>query len=199
MYIRKLTSIFNSYYIHLGWESEKNKSENSLSDEPRFHDFHDAALDGDIECIKRLLNEGMSPDAECSNDRCYNSPLHHAALGKYIELMDLLLSNGATINKKGKRDETPLHVAAGAGNLKAMKMLLSNGAGVNRTDTDGLTPLHRAVQFDNVAPAKLLLLYGADMYVKSLDGKTALDHARYWDRKETVRILELAMHYRPIH
>ena len=195
--------MFNSYYIHLGQESEKNnrnnKSENSLSDETRFYDFHDAALDGDIECVKRLLIEGMPPDTQCSDDRCYNSPLHHAALGNYIELMNLLLSHGATINKKGKRDETPLHVAAEAGNLEAMTMLLSNGAGVNRKDKYGLTPLHHAAQFDNVAPAKLLLRYGADMYEQTLDGKTALDHARYSDRKETVRTLELAMYYGPNH
>ena len=190
----------NVFNIHLGQESEqnnhKNQSGNSLGDQQRVYDFHHKITNR--EYIKQLLDEEMPPDIECAHDNysilyddeCQNSPLHHAAYVDCIEVINLLLSFGATINKEGDRGETPLHLAAEGGCVRAINLLISNGATVNKKDMYDRTPLHRAAHCTKAQPLSVLLQYGADVHALDQNGKTALDYAQYWGRKETIQILE---------
>ncbi|KAK8157519.1 ankyrin repeat-containing domain protein, partial [Phyllosticta citrichinensis] len=61
-----------------------------------------------------------------------------------IEIVQVLLKNGAQVNEPNELTSTPLHYAAGR-DLAIVEVLLENGADINVRDMGQLTPLHRAV------------------------------------------------------
>ena len=73
-----------------------------------------------------------------------DSPLYFAAYGGHVEILSVLLSNGASINKTNNVGSTPLHVAANIGHESSVALLLSMGADVNHKRNDGQTPLDAA-------------------------------------------------------
>jgi len=104
------------------------------------------------------------------------TPLINAASFNSIEVVKLLVENGANINHKVNVGTTPLMLAT-SNNFEITDYLLKNGAKVNVKNNDGLTPLHWAAQFaKNKKTLKILLEKGADPTVKDKDGKTAIDY-----------------------
>ena len=47
------------------------------------------------------------------------------------KILELLISHGAPINKKGINDWTPLHMAAAREDIKALELLVEHGTDVN--------------------------------------------------------------------
>ncbi len=70
--------------------------------------------------------------------------LARADKGRRMDVMQLLLSNGADVNGRGPHGRTALHLAAAAGNTRMMTMLLTNGAEIGIEDDDGKTALQLA-------------------------------------------------------
>ncbi|MCX6368191.1 MAG: ankyrin repeat domain-containing protein [Armatimonadetes bacterium] len=71
----------------------------------------EAMVYGDTELAKNLLAHGASPNV--TNDDG-NTPLHLAAFFCRTELVDLLLKNGAELNRKNPRGETAAATVSGA-------------------------------------------------------------------------------------
>jgi len=63
-----------------------------------------------------------------------------------LDICQLLISKGATIDAIYFITETPLHYAAFYGKPKACQLLISNGAIINASDSSNSTPLHIAAQ-----------------------------------------------------
>ena len=59
--------------------------------------MHHAALDGRADCIRALLEAGVSPDAI---DQYFSTPLHHAAGQGHPDCVALLLNAGADVNDR---------------------------------------------------------------------------------------------------
>ena len=98
-----------------------------------------------------------------------------------IEIIKLLIENGADVNNKNFIDSSPLHYAVELKNTEIIKLLIDKGADVNNKNSFGDTPLHRAV-FNSLENTKILIENGADIKAKDKDGKTPLDIAK--DYKE---------------
>jgi ankyrin repeat protein len=64
----------------------------------------------------------------------------------YLEIVELLLKNGADTNKSTKYGETPLSIACKYGHLEIVELLLKNGADVNPIRTD---PKHSNIDYHN--------------------------------------------------
>ena len=60
--------------------------------------LHDAALEGDIEQVDRLIAQGADVNAKNNNGRM---ALYIASRNGHTETVNLLLSNGADVNAKG--------------------------------------------------------------------------------------------------
>ncbi|EXC35173.1 hypothetical protein L484_022726 [Morus notabilis] len=83
------------------------------------------------EKVKRLLDEGMDVNVAAWGPKCKGiTPLHLAAEGGHLVVMDELLERGANIDArtKGACGWTPLHNAAKERRREAVKFLVENGA-----------------------------------------------------------------------
>lgn len=72
-------------------------------------ELRDTMLTGDVTTIKSLIIAGA--DVNTKIDSMHISPLHVATRRDSVELVDILLSNGANILAKDKRGATPIHIA----------------------------------------------------------------------------------------
>ncbi|KAF7864011.1 hypothetical protein EAF04_006976 [Stromatinia cepivora] len=85
------------------------------------------------------------------------TPLFFAIYGKRHDIMELLLSYGATTSELyGPRKLTPLHLAVAGGNELVVKTLLQYGADAQARDSAGCTPAMIALDLEYESIAKIL-------------------------------------------
>ena len=97
-----------------------------------------ASLKGYLDVAKRLIERGADVN------KTGWTPLHYAATGGHLKLMDLLLENHAYIDAESPNGTTPLMMAAQYGTGAAVKMLLEAGADASLKNQLGLTALNFA-------------------------------------------------------
>ncbi|XP_013909599.1 PREDICTED: NF-kappa-B inhibitor epsilon [Thamnophis sirtalis] len=104
--------------------------------------------------------------------------LHISTLKGNLQLMELLVQNGANINvQDGTSGKTPLHLAVENHDEMAVKHLLRWGAQVDSQMYNGCTPLHLAVGRNDAAIAAILCHSGADTLLRNMENETAQDLA----------------------
>ena len=101
---------------------------------------------GDSEAIKKLLDEGVSPNATAGAS---TTPLHEAVRRGMTSDAELLLARKANPNVRDKRGDTPLHYALRENASFMVKILLKGGADPNMADHNGKTPLKIASSVDS--------------------------------------------------
>lgn len=74
------------------------------------------------------------------------SPLHVAAKWGRVNLVKLLLENGAVIDCRTRDLLTPLHCAARSGHDLVVDLLLEKQAPIGAKTKNGLAPLHMSAQ-----------------------------------------------------
>jgi uncharacterized protein len=98
-----------------------------------------AALKGHIELARKLIRR----DADVNKPGW--TPLHYAATGGHLAIMDLLLEQHAFIDAESPNGTTPLMMAAHYGTPAAVKLLLEAGADATMKNQLGLS----AIDFAN--------------------------------------------------
>ena len=112
-----------------------------------------------------------------------DTPLHLAAAGYRVEIVELLLAAGADPNAAmNHRASGPLHYAADTCSsspawsarkqVETIRCLLEAGARINAQDKNGATPLHRAVRTRGAEAVRFLLNAGSDPLLKNKPGST---------------------------
>jgi ankyrin repeat protein len=162
-----------------------------------------AAFDGDLEEVKRCFDKSNVNETDSRG----RTPLMCAIIGlgknqddskkeRYIEIVNLLIVQGADINFADKAGEIPLILASEKGYKEIVEMLLRAGDEVNKTDHNGWTPLIVACQDGRKEIVAILLSVGADPNKVDKYGYTALIWAITYRReirtighKEIVEIL----------
>ena len=99
-----------------------------------------ACFFGKKEMVKYALEKNANPNLSSRNDFKV-APLHSAVAANEIEIVKLLLKNGANVNAQQMNGVTALHSAAHIGSLEIVKLLLKNGAEKNAKTSEGKTPL----------------------------------------------------------
>lgn len=95
-----------------------------------------------INIIKGLIARG----ATVNDPGDFATPLHAAAWAGKVEIIELLVKEGANLKARTKHTgETALHSAARTGRIEAMKLLLELGAEVDAGDFGKSTPLDYAL------------------------------------------------------
>lgn len=133
-----------------------------------------AVLDNDFEQVKKLIDEGADVN-ELNGD--YESPIYTTTYTDEdhldLEMLKLLLDNGADPSIGDADDWTILHAAASLGDKAAIDLLLKYGADINQQDVDGETPIFNTIyEVDDLETFVYLIKKGADLSVKNMYGMT---------------------------
>ena len=142
----------------------------------------EAAKQGDIQKVTDFVTLGANIDAQ---DNQGWTPLYLATKNEHLEVVDVLLANGATsyyttdnqawqdlmlvanqeirekINKK--REEEAFIETAKQGNIERLQYFIDKGVDINARDRYGRTALSRAIQNGRPEVVDVLLDNGADV------------------------------------
>lgn len=123
----------------------------------KFVPLSEATINGDIEEVKRLINEGADINEQ---DRNFFTPLHYAAQfcekENSFEIAKFLLEKGALTEIKDDYGNTPLSKAVfnSKGDGEMIYLLLSYGADRNNKNNYDVSPLDLAHTIANYPVAQ---------------------------------------------
>ena len=93
-----------------------------------------------------------------------------------IEIVELLVENGADISATNNSNETPLFEACRQGNIEIVELLVKNGADISVINNNNETPLFEACRQQNTEVIDLLVKNGADVTISNNEGKQIFDY-----------------------
>lgn len=120
--------------------------------------------------------------------RCDGNALHLAILSGNVAIVQLLLNNGADINKSDSLHSTALGTALEERQLDVFKLLLERSAGLHLTADEGRTPLHVACRMGLSSAIRQLISRGADVNATDKEGLTALSDALQAQRENASKL-----------
>ena len=151
--------------------------------------FIRAAQQDSLEAFTALI---AGTDVNRRDKQSGTTALEHAVKNANREMVQLLLSAGATVNAKNAEGETVLMMLDSDATSDLVWDLLNAGADVNLKDKSGATALMRVAVCNNLEALKTLLDAGAEVNTKDKEGRTALMLAASEGLVNNVRTLVLA-------
>ncbi|XP_078601052.1 uncharacterized protein LOC144876042 [Branchiostoma floridae x Branchiostoma japonicum] len=123
-----------------------------------------AAIRGSLRDVKAALKAGADIDYDLpyGNNSNTMTALVLASFNGDVDMVDLLLRQGASVSKRTRKSQAPLHAAAAEGRREVVKLLVQHGATVDIRDNYQKTPLVHACVFNHVSTVRLLLKLGAN-------------------------------------
>ncbi|EGZ18603.1 hypothetical protein PHYSODRAFT_504685 [Phytophthora sojae] len=107
-----------------------------------------------------------------------------------VEVVDILLGKGASVELKTEDGRTALHIAAEEGRADVIGLLLRRGANVDAANLSKWTPLMLAAYRGHKETVKLLVKEGASLTVKNKDGAKAAEIAKLNNRTDLLDLLQ---------
>jgi len=169
-------------------------------EEPTAVPLYYAAYCGFRGLVERLL-ELYPQDLDAEGGE-WGTPLGAAIIERHLDIVQLLLEQGADGETCGEAFKTGLYVAScttHADNVRIVRTLLDRGANPNAVCEDWesrhedveWTPLHAAVSVGRQETVRVLLDYGADINHPDSLGKSPLHIASYYsyDSEDLVQLL----------
>lgn len=137
--------------------------------------LHNVAARNHPEAVKFLIENGAHIDEQSIFDS--GTPLHYAIQNGFINVVSILLDNGARGDLKNRYENTPLHDAVLAGNRDIFELLVDklsekDSALLNIKDFDGNTALHLACIRSDSKSVAYLVTKGADINIRNTLGQT---------------------------
>jgi len=143
---------------------------------------------GDVPAVKALIEK--SPLLLEARDGDGDTPLHYAAHGGKVELIDYFIDKGAKLEPQDARQKTPLHLAAMYDRNEAVAALLKRGAALETRDDYARTALILcARERGQAATGRVLIEAGADVNAADKFGSTALELAAWRGKTDFVDLL----------
>jgi ankyrin repeat protein len=153
---------------------KKDKDAHTVADYFGMTPLHRAAMNGNTEVMKRLLDAGAKVD---SSDKAGFTPLHYAAVHDYEEACQLLIGRGTPVDVTDPRiGAQPIHLAADRGNVHIVLLLVSKGAKIEAKTGVGKTPLAFAAENGHLAVVEWLVEQNAEIDA----GYRNTHHARHY-------------------
>ncbi len=157
-----------------------------------------AVSQNDSNALQKLLDGGLDPNL-IGVENYQASLLNIACRNNSIDMVKLLLANGADVNIKGHGDYTALMWAAeSAKTTEIMELLIDKGADIHPVAQDGVNALIKAIfgvlsDSGSLEAVKLLINNGMDVNYAIDDegapGYNALMFAVRWGKIEVVKYL----------
>ncbi|XP_065062546.1 serine/threonine-protein phosphatase 6 regulatory ankyrin repeat subunit A-like isoform X2 [Rhopilema esculentum] len=137
--------------------------------------LHIAATTRNALLSKELLQSHAEEQLKAVNKEYLDTPLHVAARHKDVDIIKILVDNGANVAEKNTDGQTVLHIACSVGDEATVKYLHSVKANPNIHDKLNRTPLHVATEGGHSSIIEILIdKYKADVNQRSKDGSTLI-------------------------
>ncbi|KAJ8316784.1 hypothetical protein KUTeg_004688 [Tegillarca granosa] len=137
-------------------------------------ELHLAVMANDKEKVKLHIAHGTNLNYPWSNPavpsvKDSTTPLLAAVSLNHVEITEILIKAGASINRTDKNGCTPMYKAAFHGRPLLLDILVQAGANINTADKDGQTPLYICVQnaivHSSYAAVERILAAGAAIHL----------------------------------
>uniref|UniRef100_I3RSE8 Poly [ADP-ribose] polymerase n=1 Tax=Drosophila buzzatii TaxID=7264 RepID=I3RSE8_DROBU len=138
-------------------------------------ELFEACKTGEIAKVKKLITPQTVNARDTAGRK--STPLHFAAGYGRREVVEFLLSSGASIQACDEGGLHPLHNCCSFGHAEVVRLLLKAGASPNTTDNWNYTPLHEAASKGKVDVCLALLQHGANHTIRNSEQKTPLELA----------------------
>ncbi len=145
-----------------------------------------AAKTADNKILELLLTGGIPVDIQEQTQG--TTALALAAGHGHSRIVQLLLSQKASIDLRDFKGRTALMTAAGNGHTETLLVLLDHDAKIDINDPDGWTALMFAVYSKHLETAYILLKRGANKGLKNSVGRTALQIAQNRGYQEMIEL-----------
>lgn len=124
------------------------------------------AVGENMKCVDKMLQYG---NVDIYNGATICSPLHMAADGGNIELVERMINMGLDVNSYAEKFDNgyPLLIAANQRHLEIVELLLNRGANVNQRCKSNWTALFHAARRGHIKMVRLLIERGADSCIRS--------------------------------
>jgi ankyrin repeat protein len=157
-------------------------------DESGWNALMTAALHGNIETVKMLMEKGLDVNEKRDSDA--GTAVMASSVNGQLEMTKFLVEKGANINAKDHVGTTPLMFACVKSRLQIIKYLLEKGADVNARDDRHYTALMMAVRWADAECVKAILDKKPEVRAKNVDNKTAIDIAVEGGNKSILALLD---------
>jgi len=141
--VQNLNGLFSNDFIFHVTDTAKDartlKTKNDAAHVDRRSAMSDAAAEGDLDKIRKLLARGSRINERKPSGG--STPLSDAALHGQTKAAILLIRRGARINGTNSDGNTPLHIAAFMCEFEIAEMLLEKGASPLTKNQRGETPI----------------------------------------------------------
>ena len=129
------------------------------------------------EMAQLLLDHGANVDETV--EKWEYTPLKSAVVKGYLDVVQVLLENGADVHARSANNESIISAAVFSGHSKVVQILLDHGVDVHIRDWNGNTLLHIAAtsSYNPLEVLKLLWDRGAKVDARNTDGRTPLYEA----------------------
>jgi ankyrin repeat protein/L-ascorbate metabolism protein UlaG (beta-lactamase superfamily) len=156
-----------------------------------------AAREGDIAFVREHLRTHPDAHADRNDEGC--TPLHYAALGGSLDVVEALLTAGADPDARTDAEHTPSYYAAFGGHVAVFRRLRTAGADVRTVDAVAATLLHAAAAGGSLEIVDELLAAELDPNASNLYRELPLHRAAQADRLDVVqRLAALATDRNPV-
>ena len=141
------------------WSREKRGERPS---HPKGTPLHYAALCGlDIVVTFLIIEHSQDLDTQCFDHK--STALHLASRRGHVEIIRVLLDNGADADARNNYNSTPLHMASTGGHVEAIRLLLERGVNAIHRDDQGFGAIELAYQGGHSKVARVFLELGHDL------------------------------------
>lgn len=136
-----------------------------------------ASEKGDFKKVLKYIRYGADVNYRSPYDSI--SALMYASQEGHLEIVKVLIYNGANPNARPYNGVTPLIAAATTNQVDVADYLIQHGANVDFKDNDSVSSLHLAAGYGYWVMADMLIFYDANINAATTDGATPLFTAAY--------------------
>jgi len=139
--------------------------ENNYKEKLAVYTILDAINTNNVVKLRKLLkNANIDIDIPIDYDDAFIPILHLSIINGNIEVVQILIENGANINICDSYGDMPLHLAINYRLYDIVILLIHSGADINATYSNGASPLVMAIENNCTDIAIALIDSGTDIY-----------------------------------